>query len=175
MCKHKKRVLDVGWIGQANPFLYNDEVIGLDIKNQACPPNYTRCETGDVQALPEPFEPDSFDAIIAGELLEHLDHPMEFLRRCLKTLKPGGSLILSTPNPNSPFEQLLTINLSRRFFYTQSHICLYPQRWLIRMLEKAGFINVKLYSGGIVLPKLGTLPWPRPWCHQTLATAQKLT
>ncbi|MEK6893412.1 MAG: methyltransferase domain-containing protein [Nanoarchaeota archaeon] len=39
-----------------------------------------------------------FDTIIAGEILEHLENPSNFLRFCFNHLKKGGRLILTTPN-----------------------------------------------------------------------------
>ena len=38
-----------------------------------------------------------YDVIVAGEFLEHLEHPLLFLRS-MKLLFPGRELILSTPN-----------------------------------------------------------------------------
>jgi 2-polyprenyl-3-methyl-5-hydroxy-6-metoxy-1,4-benzoquinol methylase len=40
-----------------------------------------------------------FDAIMAGEIIEHLESPGLFLRNMRRHLKPGGTLIISTPNP----------------------------------------------------------------------------
>lgn len=108
--------------------------------------------------------------MIAGEILEHLEAPVDFLRRCCGLLTQGGLMVLSTPNPNSPVERLLTITMSRRFFYTSEHVCIYPQRWLVRMMENAGFRGIRLYSGGFPVPLIGLVPFPRPWCHQTIAT-----
>jgi SAM-dependent methyltransferase len=39
-----------------------------------------------------------FDTIIAGEIIEHLDNPTNFLKFCYNHLNKGGFLILTTPN-----------------------------------------------------------------------------
>jgi len=169
----RRKVLDVGWTCQPNGYLKNEVIVGMDLLNGHCPENYTSCVVGDVMRLPNPFEEESFDGIVAGEIIEHLEYPLEFLRNCRRTLINGGQLVLSTPNPNYPIEQLLTVNLSRKYFYTAEHICLYPQRWLIRMMEIAGFNNVKLYSGGIAVPFVGYLPFPRIWCYEYIAIGTK--
>ena len=45
-----------------------------------------------------PFAPGAFDCILAAEVLEHLLDTQLLLSECLRLLRPGGSLILSTPN-----------------------------------------------------------------------------
>ena len=42
---------------------------------------------------------EKFDTIVAGELIEHLANPGLFLRQARAHLKPGGRLVLTTPNP----------------------------------------------------------------------------
>lgn len=41
-----------------------------------------------------------FDAIVAGELIEHLSNPGEFIESAASHLSPKGRLILTTPNPD---------------------------------------------------------------------------
>lgn len=46
-----------------------------------------------------PYEDDCFDAVLCTELFEHLGHdPMHCLTEIHRILKPGGQLLLSTPN-----------------------------------------------------------------------------
>lgn len=171
LARGRTKVLDIGSADNPNPYLNNELVIALDLVPHDTPENYSERIIGDVLNLPSPFGSSSFDAITAGEIIEHLEDPMGFLQGCRETLTPGGILVLSTPNPNSPIERLLTITLSRRFFYTNDHIMLFPQRWLIRMLERSGFSDVRLYSGGFPVPPVGLIPFPRAWCYQTIASA----
>jgi SAM-dependent methyltransferase len=56
----------------------------------------------DVETEPVPFPADSFDAILFNELFEHLRiNPVFTLREARRVLKPGGALVLSTPNLRS--------------------------------------------------------------------------
>ncbi len=50
-----------------------------------------------------PFRESSFDVIISLETVEHLAEPKVFLEECVRVLRPGGVLVLSTPNRDSHF------------------------------------------------------------------------
>lgn len=42
--------------------------------------------------------PDTFDAIVMVEVIEHLEDPVKVLQGAMRLLAPGGSVIVSTPN-----------------------------------------------------------------------------
>jgi len=48
-----------------------------------------------------------FDAIVALELVEHLENPYHFFRQCSETLENAGFLLVSTPNLGSPVSQAM--------------------------------------------------------------------
>jgi SAM-dependent methyltransferase len=50
------------------------------------------------EAQPLPFRAQTFDALFAGELIEHLVDPRPGLAEFRRVLKPDGVLILTTPN-----------------------------------------------------------------------------
>jgi len=47
---------------------------------------------------PLPFADASFDILVSMEGIEHFENQTGFLRECGRVLKPGGKLILTTPN-----------------------------------------------------------------------------
>jgi len=49
-------------------------------------------------SAPLPFRDASFDTLVSMEGIEHFENQACFLRECARVLKPGGRLILSTPN-----------------------------------------------------------------------------
>jgi 2-polyprenyl-3-methyl-5-hydroxy-6-metoxy-1,4-benzoquinol methylase len=59
-------------------------------------------ETGSITFAPgNAFElalAERFDAVLATELIEHVAHPDEFLRQLAGLARPGGVLIVTTPN-----------------------------------------------------------------------------
>src|SRR5690606_33120134 len=44
-----------------------------------------------------PFKKDSFDFIVASEIIEHVYDPEKFVENLFSVLKPGGKLIITTP------------------------------------------------------------------------------
>ncbi len=45
-----------------------------------------------------PFQSESFDYVLSREGIEHLEYQAQFIRECARVLKPGGKLVLTTPN-----------------------------------------------------------------------------
>ncbi len=70
---------------------------GLDIK------------IGDLN-LGVPREDASYSCVYALSVLEHLLNPCRFLRHCYRVLKPGGQLVLLTPNISTYFTAALILS-----------------------------------------------------------------
>jgi SAM-dependent methyltransferase len=54
--------------------------------------------TGVFESLPLTFDDSSFDAILCYETIEHMPCPEDFVEELARVLKPGGLLVLTTPN-----------------------------------------------------------------------------
>lgn len=48
--------------------------------------------------LEMPFKSNSFDIVISSEVIEHTPSPQQALKECYRVLKPGGILVVTTPN-----------------------------------------------------------------------------
>jgi SAM-dependent methyltransferase len=96
------------------------------------------------------YEPDSFDVIIALEVLEHLEKPRPFLRRAEELLQPGGLLLLTTPNRQRFFARV------KRFLGMPHSNTDYPPhhftRWSAQSLTKL----LRAYFSVI---RIGSLPY----------------
>ena len=63
---------------------------------------------------PLPFDNGYFDYVVSVEGIEHLENPFLCIREFARVLRPGGSLIISTPN-------IMSIKSRTRFFFYSYH------------------------------------------------------
>jgi 2-polyprenyl-3-methyl-5-hydroxy-6-metoxy-1,4-benzoquinol methylase len=105
-----------------------------------------------------------FDAVIAAEVIEHLENPREVAREWYRILKAGGTLILSTPN-NESFRSLAALLIRGHYVAFDdscypAHITALLRKDLMRILGEAGFSGVRFHftnAGGV--PKLPVVTW----------------
>ncbi len=99
------RVLDVGCGSGAFTFMLKDEgfdAVGVDwslrdLDNSRSDVCFYVMDAHDLK-----FADASFDCVALLEVLEHLENPVKALKEMYRVLKPGGCLIVSTPNAHDP-------------------------------------------------------------------------
>lgn len=78
-----------------------------------------------------------FDVATSWHVIEHIPEPKNFLNKVYKVLKPGGFLVISTPNLNS-----LGFKLSNAKWYhfdAPRHLVLFNELSLRKLTESLGF------------------------------------
>jgi 2-polyprenyl-3-methyl-5-hydroxy-6-metoxy-1,4-benzoquinol methylase len=144
------RVLDVGTSSGylAAPLAARgNTIVGIELDPDAAREAETFCErvlVGDVETMALPLEPASFDVVLLGDVVEHLRDPVAALARLRPLLRPGGRIVLSTPNVANWAIRLSL--LAGRWRYTdrgildRSHTHLFTRATLREALERAGYV-----------------------------------
>jgi 2-polyprenyl-3-methyl-5-hydroxy-6-metoxy-1,4-benzoquinol methylase len=132
------------------------EVVGIDIAERALSRARRLEPELDLrlieEGVPWPLQDASFDLVWAGEVIEHVADTAPWLSELRRVLRPGGRLLLSTPN-NGPLA-LLRAAISRDAFATRfdpegEHLRFYSRPTLTRLVEELGFqeVEIRLHGG----------------------------
>lgn len=110
--------------------------------------------------------PDGFaDVVTAVEVIEHLENPRQFAREITRLVKPGGWLVVTTPNQLSTLSKLTLIVYNEfNAFRAQSypaHLTALLEIDLRRIAAECGWADVSVQYTGV-----GRIPgtawhWPR--------------
>jgi SAM-dependent methyltransferase len=99
------------------------------------------------------FPNETFDAITASHAIEHVGDPLGVLRECRRMLKPGGLLVLITPNAASWGHRIYKADW--RGLEPPRHIRIFTPSSLATLCRRAGFNLVlsrsTVRSSGILL------------------------
>jgi 2-polyprenyl-3-methyl-5-hydroxy-6-metoxy-1,4-benzoquinol methylase len=81
-------------------------------------------------------------AAVSYSVIEHVDNPLTFLRDIRRLLKPGGVLVLSTPNADDWMVANSTDYAA--FFYRKFHLWYFTAAALKRLAALAGFVSCEV-------------------------------
>jgi 2-polyprenyl-3-methyl-5-hydroxy-6-metoxy-1,4-benzoquinol methylase len=132
-----------------------------------------------------PLADGSADVVAAIEVIEHLENPRDFIRKLVRLSKPGGWIIVTTPNQLS-WLSLLTLVVKHRFQAFQdvhypAHLTALLEIDLRRVAAEAGLAKIEIeysHSGRIPgtarhYPKLLSRRFPRAFSENILVIGQK--
>lgn len=116
------------------------------------------------------FAKDTFDAITLNHVIEHLCDPISTLRGCGRLLKPGGKLVIATPNVQSLGH--LVFREFWRGLEVPRHLYLFSPTSLRTCTELAGLRVMeirstaraahKMYTCSYLIRRNGSLPGGMP-------------
>jgi ubiquinone/menaquinone biosynthesis C-methylase UbiE len=145
------KLLDVG-CGRGTLAHYLDAEVclyGIDISEKAISEArkvYKQADVVELNIEKLPYEDDFFDLAITLDVLEHVFDPLFFIREVYRVIKPGGELILSTPNILN--ENLLKSFVRNRRFpktsedsvlYDGGHIHFFTYQDVFDLIKDVGF------------------------------------
>lgn len=124
-----------------------------------------RCKevvVADLEAAP-PLLHGPFDAIVYGDVLEHLGDPRAALVALDRTLAPGGVVVVSVPNVAHLWIRLSL--LAGRFDYAdrgildRTHLRFFTRRTFVAFLRSAGLTLDELHVTPVPLPLVVPARW----------------
>lgn len=127
------------------------DVTAVDVDVSSLPPDMPGIEADLTAAdLSQKVGRGSYDAAVGVEVIEHLRDPYGFLDSALQLLRPGGILLLTTPNILHPYSRLKFLARGRlylfdeEFYWDSGHQAIVPLWLLQQHLERLHASSVEV-------------------------------
>lgn len=79
-----------------------------------------------------------FDLIVLFHVLEHLPHPVTFLKDLTNCLNDGGKIIIEAPNVDDALVSFYNIEEFKNFYFCSAHLSYFSKKTLEICAHKAG-------------------------------------
>lgn len=147
------RPLDILEVGSAKGHLLHllkhlgHNAMGVELSQHAA--EYARqffgadVYNGPIEAFVQEHSDRRFDVVWCNDVIEHVPDPLGFVAACARALKPGGRLILDTPNGGSA--EILA-GYQDWIGYNPYHIFLFDHRNLAMLCQNVGLAPELVFS-----------------------------
>ncbi len=163
------------------------KVYGFDVNPAFIEYSKMKYEKGDIEWFCSnidtlEFPKESLDLAIAGELIEHCAYPEDIVQQILSYVRPGGVLIVTTPNgsrlkTNLPTFRQVSRREQRKIFEErqfgpagEDHLFLFRINEVHDILPPNAKIIEVGYVGGTLLVNQYSYPWLRVFSVRTMET-----
>jgi SAM-dependent methyltransferase len=89
----------------------------------------------------------TFDYVTASHVIEHVPDPVHFLAQCRRLLKPGGSVIIRTPNADSLGHR--RYGRAWRGLEPPRHLHIFTPAAFVACARRAGFGHPRLFTSAV--------------------------
>ncbi len=83
------------------------------------------------------YKKNYFDYIVMDQVIEHIQNPVEFLKDVRRVLRPGGKLVMSTPNFSSWSCKVL--KTKSFLWHVPYHLQFFDENSMVKCLKRAGY------------------------------------
>jgi 2-polyprenyl-3-methyl-5-hydroxy-6-metoxy-1,4-benzoquinol methylase len=144
-------LVDIGCgVGNLSRFVLPafDRYIGADaVRYEGFPAELEFCQV-DLDTGRVPLEDDVADVVAAVETIEHLENPRAFVRELVRLARPGGWVVVTTPNQRSLLS-LFSLLLKGQFVYFQdvhypAHLTALLEVDLLRIASECGLVDMEI-------------------------------
>jgi 2-polyprenyl-3-methyl-5-hydroxy-6-metoxy-1,4-benzoquinol methylase len=181
-------LVDVG-CGEGNLFNHVrakfPQYVGADVVRYDSFPAEAQFCTLDLDNDRIPLPAASADVVAAIEVIEHLENPRNFMRKLVTLAKPGGWVLVTTPNQLSLLS-LTTLVVKHRFqafqdIHYPTHLTALLEVDLQRIARECGLIRIEMeysWAGripgtGVHYPQFISRRFPRALSENVLVIGQK--
>lgn len=156
-----KRILDVGcgigfWAGKLRA--QGATVVGIDASTDGI--RIARKTHPDIrfeqmlatETILSDLGEEPFDAVISVEVVEHVFDPRGFARACRNAIKPGGTMVLTTPYHG--FLKNLALSVADKWdshlnpLWDGGHVKLWSRATLSKLFVESGFTDLRFRGTG---------------------------
>jgi ubiquinone/menaquinone biosynthesis C-methylase UbiE len=156
---HDNKILDIGCgDGQTGWALKKSgkakEIVGIELIQSVAKRAESKLDKvihGDVEKMVLSFQPEYFDYIIMGDVIEHLINPWRIIKQLSRFLSREGFLIASIPNVGH-WRVLKDLILFDKWEYQKAgildkgHLRFFTKQTILRMFKESGFKVISMLA-----------------------------